>query len=182
MKRREGDLTPEEIEQMHKETYLRAHPRAQAPVEVEEEVVVPIQELLEVQLIPEPEPEPDGEKETDYSLDITEHQDRQPPEKPTTETQIKLDIVERIANPTDDRLIEMSEIPDSMVIPMVLLILQKAAADLYRTKPLGQIFIEAYAIVMRARNRKLIIDLQKLFQTQVDKEIDTTLPGLNIRG
>lgn len=183
MKRRQDDLTAKEIAEMHKQTYLRAHPRAEEPaVEVEEEQqeeIVLIQELPEVP--PTPEPEPDGEKEPDFSLDILEHKDKPPPDKPApTDLQIKMDIVERIANPPDDRLIEMSEIPDAMVISIVLQIVQLAAADLRRTKPLGQVLIETYAQVMRARNRKLIIDLYKLFQTQTEKE-ETVLPGLDLR-
>ena len=173
MGKREDELNTKALEQMHKDIYNAAHPRAQQPVEAEEVVESPpIDELPEVQ--PVPEPEPNGEEEAVFAVDTIEHQDKPPPVPPASDLAIKLDIVERIANPPPDRLIEMSEIPDAMVIPITLQIVQLAAADLSRTKPLGQVLVETYAIVMRARNRKLIVDLYKLFQTQIDKE--TNIP------
>ena len=182
MGKREDELNRKALEQMHKDIYNAAHPRAQEPV-VEEEVIeedVPVDKLPEVQ--PVPEPEPDGEEEANYSLDVQEHRDKPPSDIPTTDQKIKTDLAEMIANPPKERLIEMSEVPDGMVIPLLRLILKKAAADLTRTRSLDDVLIDAYAIIMRARGRKLIIDLQKLFQTQVDREGDKILPGMDIMG
>lgn len=96
----------------------------------------------------------------------------------STDKQKSLSILaNRVFNPSEDMLIQMTEIPNRMVMPIVIERTMNEYIKIITTEPnsdvlLSDLFMKHYSIVMRALRRQLISEAMGFSQIEMDKTME----------
>lgn len=96
-------------------------------------------------------------------------------------------LAERVINPDEKMLPQMSETPDRMIMALVTERARNEFIKEHAFNPdsdalFSDIFMKHFHIIMRSRNRQLIGEAMGFSQIEMDKAIDEAARGLEAQG